>query len=98
MMKYGYREGPRVVPGIAPSRDPPIPYPGYTPPRPHRHTSLLHRVLTAASARLNIAVGLRSVDQLSLSTQISGFRGMTEVYNLAKAGNPNDHYVIAGND
>ena len=46
----------------------------------------------------NVAVGLISVDQLTLSHQISGFRGMTEGYNLIKAGNPNDHKCISGND
>ena len=36
-------------------------------------------------------VGLISDDGLSLSTQISDNRGMTEVYNVAVAGNPDDH-------
>ena len=38
-----------------------------------------------------MAVGLKSVAQLSLSAQISGSEGMTEVYNVAVAGNPDDH-------
>ena len=45
-----------------------------------------------------MAVGLISVGQLSLSAQIWGFRGMTEVYNLVIAGNPNDHLSILGTD
>ena len=49
-----------------------------------------------AAARVQEAVGLISVDRLSLSTQISGFRGITEGYNLVVAGNPDDHNVIPG--
>ena len=45
-----------------------------------------------------MVVGLKSVAQLSLGSHISDIRGMTEVYNLANAGNPDDHYVILGND
>ena len=41
-------------------------------------------------------VGLISVAQLTLDARISGFRGITEVYNLVKARDPNDHYVIPG--
>ena len=40
---------------------------------------------------LNIVVGLKSVAQLTLGVHFSGFQGMTEVYNLYIAGNPNDH-------
>ena len=55
---------------------------------------------TAARAcpGLNSAVGLRSVEQLSLSAQISGSKGITEVYNLATAGIPDDHKCIPGFD
>ena len=42
--------------------------------------------------------GLKSVDQLTLSVYSSGFQGMTEVYNLAVAGNPDDHNDIRGTD
>ena len=45
-----------------------------------------------------MVVGLRSVDQLSLLDQISGFRGMTEVYNAKRIGRINNHYVIAGTE
>ena len=41
-----------------------------------------------------MVVGLRSVDQLCLYAQISGFQGITEVYNLGYAGNPDDHKCI----
>ena len=44
-----------------------------------------------------MVVGLRSVDQLSLSTQISGIRGMTEVYNLVYVGRIINHLLIPGN-
>ena len=50
-----------------------------------------------AAARSNKAVGLISVGQLSLVAQISGFEGMTEVYNLVEIKDPNDHFVIPGN-
>ena len=43
-----------------------------------------------------MVVGLISVRQLSLDDQISGFQGITELYNLLVAGNPNDHFVIPG--
>ena len=43
-----------------------------------------------------MAVGLISVHQLTLSVHFSGFGGMTEVYNLAVAGNANDHNLIPG--
>ena len=41
--------------------------------------------------RLNMVVGLNLVGQLTLDAQISDITGMTEVYNLAVAGIPNDH-------
>ena len=45
-----------------------------------------------------MVVGLKSVQQLTLSVQISGFPGMTEVYNLRNIDNPNDHNDIPGTD
>ena len=55
-----------------------IPHPRYTPAMPV--------VYVSGTARLyiwdNQAVGLISVDQLSLSACFSRFLGMTEVYNL----------------
>ena len=35
----------------------------------------------------NSAVGLKSVDQLTLGLRFSDIRGMTEVYNLSEIGN-----------
>ena len=43
-----------------------------------------------------MAVGLISVAQLTLDAQIWDIRGITEVYNLVKTGNPNDHNDIPG--
>ena len=67
--------------------------PGTPPPYPHRR----HRYTEGSPrqpARLNSAVGLKSVHQLSLCVHFSGFLRFTEVYNLSVAGNPNDHNVI----
>ena len=69
----------------------------YSPPTTHPAT---HTPGTPATARrdwlaqghgsargLNMAVGLISVDQLSLGTDFSDIRGMTEGYNLVGIGN-----------
>ena len=76
---------PYTLPGTHP-----VPHPGYTPAStagpPHRL-----QCGTVRGTQSNMAVGLRSVHQLSLYYQISDIRGMTEVYNVAIAGNPNDH-------
>ena len=45
-----------------------------------------------------MVVGLKSVVQLSLYDQISGFQDMTEVYNLRNIGRINNHLVILGTD
>ena len=44
-----------------------------------------------------MVVGLISVRQLSLDPQISGFQGMTEVYNLLEIDRINNHLYIPGN-
>ena len=64
-----------------------LPHPGYTPTPPCTEPAT---PLTLDHV-LNSAVGLRSVDQLSLGTRFSGFQGITEVYNVPVAGIPNDH-------
>ena len=76
--------------------DPPtgIPTPGTPPPTPACPVP----VLSAHRGQLQCAVGLRSVDQLSLCAEISGFRGITEVYNLRIAGIINNHLHIPGNE
>ena len=55
-------------------------------------------VLHVLAARKNMAVGLISVDQLSLCGHFSGFLGMTEVYNLSLVGRINNHFLILGNE
>ena len=45
-----------------------------------------------------MVVGLISVEQLTLDAQISDIRGMTEVYNLVRIRNPDDHFSISGTD
>ena len=58
---------------------------------------MLHATATGTAPRgTNKAVGLISVAQLTLDAQISGFQGITEVYNLPEIDNPNDHNVIPG--
>ena len=47
-----------------------------------------------AAAQKNMAVGLISVAQLSLYTEISGFQELTEVYNLVDIGRINNHLLI----
>ena len=90
----GYWEGAWVVPGIAlPDTTRPPTTPG-TPSPP----STADTVPATADAQRNIAVGLESVDQLSLVAHFSGFHGITEVYNLVKAGKSNDHKCIPGTD
>ena len=71
------------VPGIVPPGPTQLPYPGYTPPTP-LPTREWPGLLTAG---LNMAVGLKSVEQLTLRSYFSVFRGMTEVYNLVKIHN-----------
>ena len=44
-----------------------------------------------------MAVGLKSVEQLSLSAHISETKGMTEVYNLVRIGKSGNHSFIPGN-
>ena len=69
-------------------------YPGYTPPPGIVYTVYGYSM----PARSKVAVGLISVEQLSLYAHFSGFQGITEGYNLAIAGNPDDHNVIPGTD
>ena len=58
----------------------------------------MRAVTAGTSPEVNSAVGLKSVRQLSLYDQISGFQGMTESYNLRIIDNPNDHKYILGNE
>ena len=79
--------------GIALPGTLPVPHPGYTPPLP----TWLPVRRAGPDMQPDSAVGLKSVAQLTLSLYISGFQGITEVYNLATVGNPNDHKCIPGN-
>ena len=74
------------VPGIVPLQPTPVPpHPGYT-PAPHiAGPGMLHG-LHAVSGQRNTAVGLISVDQLSLYGLFSDIRTITEVYNLVRIG------------
>ena len=69
-----------------------------TPPLPHPGTPWHGHSARVQSAELNMAVGLRSVAQLSLYTQISGFQELTEVHNLIRIGRINNHLFICQND
>ena len=81
---------------------------GYSPPstlpgpiprvHPPTHPSTRSRVRAGPSHGANMAVGLKSVEQLTLEAHFSEMRGITEVYNLATADNPNDHNLIPGFD
>ena len=83
----GYRYSP---PGQLPSPTTPgtpLPAPG-APVLPY----------TRPSRGVKEAVGLKSVHQLSLYAQISDIRDMTELYNLLRIDNPNDHNLILGTE
>ena len=86
-VKYGCPGMVLVGTGIAPP-DPTR----YTPPRVHPsyRTWVLPGMVTVPrghAGQLNSAVGLKSVDQLTLGRHFSGLRTMTEVYNLLTVGN-----------
>ena len=83
----------RVVPGIAP---PGPPSPPTTPGTPCP-TDVIHAPTAAARALRNMVVGLISVAQLTCRALFSGFRGITEVYNLVNVGRIINHSLIPGN-
>ena len=87
MTEYGSWEGTGVVPGIALPGTHPV-----SPPRVHLLPPHAHcRTRTRGAARLNSAVGLRSVAQLSLWVHFSHIEGSTEVYNLVEIDISNNH-------
>ena len=65
-------------------------HPGYTPPHPGTAVHVHGR----CRDQTKYAVGLISVGQLSLYAQIWEIQGMTEVYNLVRIDNPDDHKSI----
>ena len=92
MVKYGPGMGYWVGTGIAPPPTHPSPIPRVHPPSPGAPVL----PYTGPAGESKLVVGLRSVDQLSLSIHFSGSRGMTEVYNLSKIGRINNHSLIPG--
>ena len=77
----------------------PLPVPTSPIPRVHPSPARHYRVRTLPlphghDGGVNMAVGLRSVGQLSLDAHISGLRGMTEVYNVINIGRINNHFTI----
>ena len=80
--------------GIAPPGTHPIPSTPGTPP-PCHPSAVYPR---AASPRTIKCRGAQIGSSTHLRCPFLGFRGMTEVYNLSLAGNPNDHKCIAGKE
>ena len=84
--------------GLGTGIAPPATHPA-TAPRVHPRTELPStRQRTTVPRGLKLVVGLKSVDQLTLGLLFSDIRGMTEVYNLVIAEDPNDHKCIPGID
>ena len=91
-MQYGGLGLAGWVPGIAHPASHPSPLPRVHPPTrwsPYYTPGMPHTVV-------NMAVGLISVAQLTLDAEISGFLGITEVYNLVRIDRINDHFLIPG--
>ena len=75
MTKYGSWDGVWVGTGIAP-----LPGTRHRTTRVHpRYRPYAPSAPRAAVRQRNIAVGLKSVEQLTLDAGFSGFQGMTEV-------------------
>ena len=93
MTNSGYWDGSWQGTGIAP----PSTHPPYrTPGTPSMTVTAVHGP-GMQSARSEVAVGLRSVDQLTLGPLFSGLQGITEGYNLVNIGRINNHSAIPGN-
>ena len=89
--KYGHPGTSLVGYRYSPSQYPPGTHPVCTTPGTPPLTVTAVHVLGMLSREVKLVVGLISVDQLSLSVLISGFRTMTEVYNLRNIGRINNH-------
>ena len=95
ILKYGSWDGAGPGYRYAPSQPPPVPPTPGTPspyPTPSTHPSW------PSSTLYNMAVGLKSVAQLTSRALFSGFQGITEVYNVVDAGNADDHFPIPGTE
>ena len=90
----GYRYSPPQYPPGIPLPAPPRVHP--SPTDPGWLTALVG--CSGTVPRLNIAVGLISVGQLSLSGHFSGLTGITEVYNLVRIDRSSNHFLISGNE
>ena len=92
---------PGWVPGIALPAHPASPHtPGTPLPPGYTSEQVLYTAgwVRAVYSQLYMAVGLKSVDQLTLRRVFSGFQVMTEVYNLVEVGRINNHLLIPGTD
>ena len=96
MTKYGSWDGLWVVPGIALPAHPQVPLPRVHPSPTEHAAVLMAAVPRGQHPENNMVVGLISVDQLSLGTQISGSQGITESYNLVGIGRIINHLDIPG--
>ena len=84
--------------GLGSTRYSPPRHPSHPIPRVHPSPALpaVYRVPHLPYTEVKEAVGLISVAQLSLSVPFSGFRTITEVYNLLEIGRINNHLFIPG--
>ena len=98
MVKYRVLGWPGWVPGIALPVPTQLPLVPTTPGTPPTVPGMATGACSGSVRQSKCGVGLKSVAQLSLRLEISGFRGITEVYNLLYAGNANDHNDIPGNE
>ena len=96
-LKYRLNMGPGMASGSTRVVPLPATHPSRTTPGTPLLTSRRHPCPHCPYTESKVVVGLKSVAQLSLYAGFSGFQGITEGYNLAIAGNPDDHLVIPGN-
>ena len=86
--------GYRVGSGIAH----PATHRSHTPGTPLPCPPVLRLPLSMQSRGVNSAMGLISVEQLSLSAHFSEILRFTEVYNLVRINRINNHSLIPGFD
>ena len=90
--------GPGMVSWAGYRYSPPTGPPGYHTPGTPLPTAPATSATSVPAAESKVAVGLRSVGQLTLDAEISDIMGMTEVYNLVEINRINNHFLIPGND